>query len=87
MVMRPEYFKASHYASSVRPASRGRGRVQQGESRSRQGYLNKGGFRTFSAEEGEKRLERIVRQLQHDHNPAARSLREGMKENFHLASG
>jgi transposase-like protein len=33
---------------------------------------------------GEKRLEQIARQLEHDYSSAARSLREGMKEMFTL---
>jgi hypothetical protein len=31
-----------------------------------------------TAEEGEKRMEQIARLLEHDHESAARSLREGM---------
>ena len=37
-----------------------------------------------SAEEGEKRLERLARFLERDHESAARSLREGMAEMFTL---
>jgi hypothetical protein len=37
-----------------------------------------------SAEEGEKRLGQIARQLEHGHSPAAHSLRGGMKEMFTL---
>jgi putative transposase len=41
-------------------------------------------FKLSSAEEGEKRLEQIARQLEYDYVSAARSLREGMKEMFTL---
>ena len=41
-------------------------------------------FKLSSAEEGEKRLEQIARQLEYDYASAARSLREGMKEMFTL---
>ena len=41
-------------------------------------------FRCRTAEEGEKRLEQMARFLEHDHESAARSLREGMKEMFTL---
>jgi len=37
-----------------------------------------------AAEEGEKRLEQLARFLQRDHESAARSLREGLKEMFTL---
>ena len=37
-----------------------------------------------TAEEGEKRLEQLARFLERDHESAARSLREGMKEMFTL---
>src|SRR6266480_7089206 len=37
-----------------------------------------------TAEEGEKRLEQVARLLEHDHESAARSLREGLKEMFTL---
>ena len=46
--------------------------------------LMRAAFRVSHAEEGEKRLERIARQLEYDHSSAARSLREGMKEMFTL---
>ena len=46
--------------------------------------LMRAAFRLSSAEEGEKRLEQIARQLEHDYSSAARSLREGMKEMFTL---
>ena len=41
-------------------------------------------FKLTSAEEGEKRLEQIARQLEYDYAAAARSLREGMQEMFTL---
>ena len=37
-----------------------------------------------TAEEGEKRLEQLARFLEHDHESAARSLREGITEMFTL---
>lgn len=46
--------------------------------------LMRAAFRLSSAEEGEKRLEQIARQLEYDYASAARSLREGMKEMFSL---
>jgi transposase-like protein len=46
--------------------------------------LIRAAFRLSTAEEGEKRLEQIARQLEHDYSSAARSLREGMKEMFTL---
>lgn len=46
--------------------------------------LMRAAFRLSSAEEGEKRLEQIARQLEYDYASAARSLREGMKEMFTL---
>ena len=46
--------------------------------------LMRAAFKLSSAEEGEKRLEQIARQLEYDHVSAARSLREGMKEMFTL---
>jgi transposase-like protein len=46
--------------------------------------LMRAAFRLSAAEEGEKRLEQIARQLEHDYSSAARSLREGMKEMFTL---
>lgn len=46
--------------------------------------LMRAAFKAPTAEEGEKRLEQIARQLEHDYSPAARSLREGMKEMFTL---
>jgi putative transposase len=39
-------------------------------------------FQLSSAEEGQKRLEQIARQLEYDYASAERSLREGMKEMF-----
>lgn len=41
-------------------------------------------FRCRTADEGEKRLEQLARFLEHDHQSAARSLREGRKEMFTL---
>ena len=46
--------------------------------------LMRAAFKLSSAEEGEKRLEQIARQLEYDYASAARSLREGMKEIFTL---
>src|SRR5215472_11745547 len=46
--------------------------------------LMRAAFRAPTAEEGERRLEQIARQLEHDYSSAARSLREGMKEMFTL---
>jgi transposase-like protein len=46
--------------------------------------LMRAAFKLSSAEEGEKRLEQIARQLEYAHATAARSLREGMKEMFTL---
>ena len=46
--------------------------------------LMRAAFKLSSAEEGEKRLEQIARQLEYDYTSAARSLREGLKEMFTL---
>jgi putative transposase len=46
--------------------------------------LIRAAFKASTAEEGEKRLEQIARQLEHDYSSAARSLREGIKEMFTL---
>ena len=46
--------------------------------------LMRAAFKLASAEEGEKRLEQIARQLEYDYASAARSLREGIKEMFTL---
>lgn len=46
--------------------------------------LMRAAFKLSSAEEGEKRLAQIARQLEYDYASAARSLREGMKEMFTL---
>lgn len=46
--------------------------------------LMRAAFKLSSAEEGERRLEQIARQLEYDYSSAARSLREGMKEMFTL---
>lgn len=53
---------------------------QQGQTLS----LMRAAFRCRTAEEGEKRLEQIARFLERDHEAAARSLREGIKEMFTL---
>jgi len=46
--------------------------------------LMRAAFKLPRAEEGEKRLEQIARQLEYDYSSAARSLREGLKEMFTL---
>ena len=46
--------------------------------------LMRAAFKLSSAEEGEKRLDQIARQLEYDYASAARSLREGIKEMFTL---
>ena len=46
--------------------------------------LMRAAFRCRTAEEGEKRLEQMARFLERDHETAARSLGEGMKEMFTL---
>jgi transposase-like protein len=46
--------------------------------------LMRAAFKLSSAEEGEKRLEQMARQLERDYASAARSLREGLKEMFTL---
>ena len=46
--------------------------------------LMRAAWRMKSAEEGEKRLEQLARFLERDHESAARSLREGLKEMFTL---
>ncbi len=46
--------------------------------------LMRAAFKLSSAEDGEKRLEQIARQLEYDYASAARRLREGMKEMFTL---
>ena len=46
--------------------------------------LMRAAWKVKSAEEGEKRLEQLARFLERDHESAARSLREGMKEMFAL---
>src|SRR5260370_40237301 len=53
---------------------------QQGQTRN----LMRAAWKMKTAEEGEKRIEQIARVLEHDHESAARSLREGMKEMFTL---
>jgi putative transposase len=53
---------------------------QQGQTRN----LMRAAWKVKTAEEGEKRLEQIARLLEHDHESAARSLREGMIEMFTL---
>jgi transposase-like protein len=54
------------------------------EQRDQTRRLMRAAFKLSNAEEGEKRLEQIARQLENDHASAARSLREGMKEMFTL---
>jgi putative transposase len=46
--------------------------------------LMRAAWKVKTAEEGEKRLEQLARFLERDYEPAARSLREGMKEMFTL---
>lgn len=46
--------------------------------------LMRAAWRVKTADEGEKRLEQLARFLEQDHESAARSLREGMKEMFTL---
>ena len=46
--------------------------------------LMRAAWKVHTAEEGEKRLEQLARYLEHDHQSAARSLREGMKDMFTL---
>ena len=46
--------------------------------------LMRAAWKVKTAEEGEKRLEQLARFLERDHQSAARSLREGMKEMFTL---
>ena len=46
--------------------------------------LMRAAWKMKTAEEGEKRLEQLARFLERDHESAARSLREGMKEMFTL---
>lgn len=53
---------------------------QQGQIRN----LMRAAWKVRTAEEGEKRMEQIARLLEHDHESAARSLREGVKEMFTL---
>ncbi len=53
---------------------------QHGQAR----QLMRAAWKVKTAEEGEKRLEQMARVLERDHESAARSLREGMKEMFTL---
>ena len=46
--------------------------------------LMRAAWKCATAEEGEKRLEKLARFLEHDHEAAARSLREGLPEMFTL---
>ncbi len=46
--------------------------------------LMRAAWKVGTAEEGEKRLEQLARYLEHDHESAARSLREGIKDMFTL---
>src|SRR5262245_58631997 len=62
-------------------APRPRGRKEQhGQALN----LMRAAWKVKTAEEGEKRLEQLARFLERDHESAARSLREGMKEMFTL---
>ncbi len=54
------------------------------EQQSQTRNLMRAAWKVKTAEEGEKRIEQIARLLEHDHESAARSLREGMKEMFTL---
>jgi putative transposase len=54
------------------------------EQRAQPLNLMRAAWRMKSAEDGEKRLEQLARFLEQDHESAARSLREGMKEMFTL---
>ena len=53
---------------------------QQGQTMN----LMRAAWKVTTPEEGEKRLEQLARFLEHDHESAARSLREGMAEMFTL---
>jgi len=53
---------------------------QQNQTRN----LMRAAWKVKTAEEGEKRLEQVARLLEHDHESAARSLREGLAEMFTL---
>ena len=55
-------------------------REQQGQIRN----LLRAAWKVKTAAEGEKRLEQVARRRQHDHQSAARSLREGIQEMFTL---
>jgi len=46
--------------------------------------LMRAAWKTKTAAEGQKRLEQLARFLEHDHESAARSLREGLPEMFTL---
>jgi putative transposase len=54
------------------------------EQQSQTRNLMRAAWKVKTAEEGEKRMEQIARQLEYDHESAARSLREGIKEMFTL---
>jgi len=54
------------------------------EQQSQVRNLMRAAWKVKTAEEGEKRMEQIARLLEHDHESAARSLREGLKEMFTL---
>jgi putative transposase len=54
------------------------------EQQSQTRNLMRAAWKVKTAEEGEKRMEQIARQLEYDQESAARSLREGMKEMFTL---
>lgn len=54
------------------------------EQQSQTRNLMRAAWKVKSAQEGEKRLEQVARLLEHDHESAARSLREGIQEMFTL---
>lgn len=54
------------------------------EQQAQTASLMRAAFRCTTAEEGEKRLEQMAHFLEHDHESAARSLREGLKDMFTL---
>src|ERR1041384_6546632 len=54
------------------------------EQQSQTRNLMRAAWKVKTAEEAEKRMEQIARQLEYDHESAARSLREGMREMFTL---
>ena len=54
------------------------------EQQAQTASLMRAAFRCKTADEGEKRLEQMARFLERDHESAARSLREGLKDMFTL---